>query len=114
MPSRKQEIYCRLLYKGLISLRMLCGRGSVPTAEELLGLQREFEIGWEQANFLHHVHISILEPEYVANDISFINFAFPVHIERLGDRLGPETARLMLAFYEGVPEHLRSQVRWHP
>jgi hypothetical protein len=93
---------------------MLCSRGSHVTAEEMFGLQGEFVIGWEQANFLHNVPGSILEPEYVDNDISFINWAFPVHIERLGDRLWPETARLMLEFYEGVPEHLRPQLQWHP
>jgi hypothetical protein len=93
---------------------MVCGFGSDATAEELLGQRRAFDIAWEEANFLHHVHISILEPEYVDNDISFINWAFPVHIERLGEALVADTARLMLEFYEGVPEHLRSQITWHP
>ena len=114
MASRKQEIYCQLLYHGLLELRMLCTRGSHVTAEEMFGLQSEFELGWERANFLHRVHISLLEPEYVSNDISFINWAFPCHIERLGDRLGAETAALMLEFYENVPEAMRSQLEWHP
>jgi hypothetical protein len=73
-----------------------------------------FRWGFEQANFLHRVHLSILEPEYVGNDISFINWAFPVHIEWLGAKLGAKTAALMLEFYDGVPEALRPQLEWHP
>src|SRR5262245_24745902 len=114
MPSRKQVIYCRLLYNGLLHLRMVCSFGSWRTDEEVLAMREEFRIGQEQANFLHHVHISILEPGYVDNDISFINWAFPVHIQRLGDRLDPVSAALMLEFYEGVPGDLRPRLEWHP
>jgi len=114
VATRKQVIYCRLLYNGLLYLRMLCGCADRATAEELAGFQREFEIGSEQANFLHNVHLSILEPEYLDNDITFVNFAFPCHIERLGDRLDSDTAALMLEFYEGVPEALRPRLSWHP
>ena len=114
MASRKQQIYCRLLYRGLIFLRSICGQATHLTAEELLRSQRTFEVGWQHANFLHHVHVSILEPDYVENDIGFINFAFPCHVERLGDMLSPETTALMLEFYEGVPESLRPQLTWHP
>lgn len=114
MPSRKQTIYCELLYSGILHLRMLCSRGAHATAEEALRLREAFEAGWEEANFLHHVHVSILEPKYVENDIGFINWAFPVHIARLGDSLGATTARLMLEFYEGVPDALRPQLEWHP
>jgi hypothetical protein len=60
--------------------------GSRVTAEQLPELRRALEGGWEQANFLHRVHGSILEPGYVGNDLSFINWAFPCHIERLGGR----------------------------
>src|SRR5262249_27628731 len=70
--------------------------------------------GFEEANLLHHVHCSILEPEYVDNDISFVDWGFRVYVERLGDRLSAETAALMLEFYEGVPEELRSRLEWHP
>lgn len=114
MPSRKQVIYTRLLQWGILHLRMLCSRAAHVTAEEVLRLREAFEVGWEQANFLHRVHGSILEPEYVDNDITFINWAFPAHIRRLPDHIGAETAALMLEFYEGVPEHLRSQLTWHP
>jgi hypothetical protein len=55
-----------------------------------------------------------LEPEFVDNDISFVNLAFPVHIERLGRKLPAETARLMVEFYDLVPEPLRPQLSWHP
>jgi hypothetical protein len=73
-----------------------------------------FGDGFEEANLLHHIHCSILVPEYVENDISFINWGFRVYVERLGDRLSPETAALILSFYEGVPEEMCSLLEWHP
>jgi hypothetical protein len=114
MPSRKQAIYCKLLRNGILHLRMLCAGGAWGTDEQVLAMREEFCFGHELANFLHRVHGSILEPEYVDNDITFINWAFPVHIQRLGDRLDCETAALMLEFYEGVPDSLRSLVTWRP
>ena len=114
MPSRKQEIYCELLQWGILHLRLLCGAGEGWTTEKRFHVRDACEIGWEEANFLHRVHVSILEPEYVDNDISFINWAFPAHIERLGNHLWPEVAKLMLEFYEGVPHTLRPQITWHP
>jgi hypothetical protein len=93
---------------------MVCAGGGWGTDQQVLAMREEFRLAHEQANFLHRVHGSILEPEYVDNDITFINWAFPVHIQRLGDRLGSESAALMLEFYDGVPEGLRSQLEWHP
>jgi hypothetical protein len=114
MPSRKQVIYCRLLYHGLLHLRAICGGGAWGTDKEVLALREEFRLGQEHANFLHRVHSSILQPEYVDNDLTFINWAFPVHIQRFGDQLDADTASLMLEFYKGVPDSLRSQLEWHP
>ena len=114
MASAKQEIYRKLLKDGILYLRAVCAGGGWATDEQVLGMRGEFRIGNEIANFLHRVHASILEPEYVDNDISFINWAFPTHIGRLGDRLGADTAALMLQFYEGVPQSMRSGLEWHP
>lgn len=114
MSTRKQEIYCQFLRRGILNLRFLCAMGTRATPEQLPQLQASLEAGFEQANFLHRVHASILEPEYLDNDISFINFAFPCHIRRLGDHLEAEIATLIVEFYDGVPDHLRSQLSWHP
>lgn len=114
MPSLKQVIYCRLLYDGLLHLRAVCAAGAGGSDEQVLALRKEFELGHQQANFLHRVHGSILDPEYVDNDVTFINWAFSVHIRRMGARLTRETAALMLEFYEGVPDDLRPQLQWHP
>ena len=83
-------------------------------ADKFLEFRNVLEIGFEQANFLHKVHLSILDPDYVKNDISFINWAFPDYLKRLGKVLDSATANLMLEFYENVPEHLRSELTWHP
>jgi hypothetical protein len=114
MPSRKQLLYCQFLQLGILRLRVLCGVAEGCSAPDLLGMREAFADGFEEANLLHHVHCSVLDPEYVENDVSFINSGFRVHSERLGDRLSAETAALMVAFYEGVPEGLRPQLEWHP
>ncbi len=114
MSTRKQEIYCQLLRDGILEVRGLCARGDCVIAECLPELCQALEVGWELANFLHNVPSSILEPGYVDNDLTFINWAFPHLIERLGDRLRAEIAPLMLEFYEGVPDNLRAELTWHP
>jgi hypothetical protein len=114
MPSRKQLLYCQFLQLGILRLRMLCGSAEGCSDAGLLGLREAFGDGFEEANLLHHVHCSILEPGYVDNDIGFINWGFRVHVERLGDRLGAETAALMVAFYDDVPAELRARLEWHP
>ena len=114
MPTQKQVIYCRLLKAGLLHLRAVCAGGGWGTGEQVSRMREAFRVGNEIANFLHRVPGSVLEPEYVDNDVSFINHAFPVHLKRLGDRLDAETAALMLAFYDGVPESLRPELTRHP
>jgi len=114
MASRKQQIYSRLLREGILYLRAVCAGGGWATEEQVQRMRDEFKIANEIANFLHRVHGSILEPEYVDNDITFINWAFPTHIARMGDRLGAETAALMIEFYDGVPEAMRPELTWHP
>lgn len=114
MPTRKQEIYCRLLQHGILALRLVCATDIVSAPEQLPRLQQAMEIGFAHANFLHRVSISILEPEYVDNDISFINWAFPRYVDQLGEHLGAETAALMLEFHEGVPTELQPRLTWRP
>jgi hypothetical protein len=73
-----------------------------------------FRVGAEEANFLHNIHLSILEAEFVENDVGFINFAFPTYIKRLGPRMSQQKARLMIEFCDLVPEHLRGKISWQP
>jgi hypothetical protein len=114
MASHKQLLYCEFLQFGILRLRVLCGIAEGCRDEDLLGMREAFGLGFEEANLLHHVHCSILEPDYEANDISFINWAFPTHIERVGPHLTADTARRMVEFYDGVPAALRGELTWHP
>ena len=114
MASRKQEILCELLRSGLLSLRLTCGMGEHLPWWYLLRKREIFRLGWEEANFLHNVHLSISEPEFLGNDLGFINFAFPAHIKRLGSKLSPQKAKLLIEFRDLVPPHLRSQLTWQP
>ena len=114
MASRKQQILCELLHSGLVSLRLTCGMGEKLSWWSLLRNREIFRIGWEEANFLHNVPQSILEAEFLENDLGFINFDFPAHVKRLGTRLSRQKASLMIEFYDLVPQHLRGKVTWRP
>ena len=85
MASRKQAVYLKLLKDGILYLRAVCAGGSRASDEQGLAMREGFRIGNEMANFLHRVDVSVLEPEYVDNDVSFINYAFPTHVGRMGD-----------------------------
>ena len=114
MVSRKQQILCEFLHGGLVSLRLTCGMGESLSWWSLLRHREIFRIGWEEANFLHNMHLSISEAEFLENDVSFINLAFPAHIKRLGPRISQRKASLMVEFYDLVPQHLRGGVTWRP
>lgn len=77
-------------------------------------LRASLRVGFEQANFIHNVHLSILEPTFVRYDISFINLAFPRTINQFGSELSPKVAALMIEFYALVPDDLKSEITWHP
>ena len=118
MSSRKQEIYCEILGLGIMHLRSLFSAAKLElkgaTEQSLLDLQKTLQQGFDGANFLHNIHLTVLEPDYVEMDLSFINLAFPIYINRLGETIPPQLVELMLEFYDLVPTHLRSQLSWHP
>ena len=72
------------------------------------------DIAWDQANFLHNVHQSILDPEFKEEDVWFINTAFRTLVERLGSWIPQKTAGLMIEFHDLVPPGLREKVTWEP
>ncbi|MEW6737778.1 MAG: hypothetical protein AB1489_41240 [Acidobacteriota bacterium] len=118
MSSRKQQIYCELLEFGIIRIRTLfsAARSALKGCSDSThaSVNETLHIGFEEANFLHNINLSILEPDFVENDINFINLAFPWYINTLGQKIVPQVARLMLEFYDLVPVTLRPSLTWHP
>ncbi|HEU5115982.1 MAG TPA: hypothetical protein VFT74_04830 [Isosphaeraceae bacterium] len=76
MASRKQWLYCRFLEMGISRLRVLCGIAEGCSEAELLDMSESFRDRFDVANLLHNIHGSILKPDYVDNDIRFINWEF--------------------------------------
>ena len=114
MLNRKQLNSCRLLTEMIQCLHAACVGPGCGASEQVPAMKREFLVGHQSAKLLDLVKGSMFEPEYVASDLSIINWGFPRHIKRLGDQLGADTAALMLEFYERVPKSLCSQLEWHP
>ncbi len=73
-----------------------------------------FDHGFALADLLHRVHGSILEPEFVDNDVTFINFAIPYYLGSLGKEVDPAIIMRFVAIYDAAPVELRNSLTWQP
>src|SRR4051812_37257727 len=97
--SRKQRVYCEMLAYGLLKLRGICSGADDEVWWGLHG-REQADLGFEVANLLHHVPGSVLEPDFVDDDLRFINIAFHAYVERVGEAVTQDEARLMTEFYD--------------
>ncbi len=103
--SRKQEIYREFLFWTLAYIR---------NAQSQPWWRRwRNRSAYEEAELIHNLCQSILDPDFVAHDIWFLNTQaksyclnarssplYPQHVERIRD------------LFRLVPEHLRLQLQW--
>jgi hypothetical protein len=105
--SRKQEIYRELLQFGLPYLRGVRHLRWWQTARR--------QALYEEAEFLHNLYVTILEPEFVDHDIWFLNHqarwflthADPGHAANYYHHRG-----LIRELFALVPEPLRDKLEW--
>jgi hypothetical protein len=105
--SRKQEIYRELLQFGLPSLRGVRHLRCWQTARR--------QALYVEAEFLHNLYVTILEPEFVDHDIWFLNHqarwfltqADPRHVASYHHHRG-----LIGELFALVPERLRDKLVW--
>jgi len=105
--SRKQEIYREFLQFGLPWLRGVRSIRWWQTARR--------HALYVEAEFLHNLYVSILEPEFVNHDIWFLNHqarwflthADPRHVASYEHHEG-----LIRELFTLVPERLRSKLTW--
>jgi hypothetical protein len=105
--SRKQEIYRELLQFGLPYLRGVRHLRSWQAAHR--------RALYEEAEFLHNLPVSILEPEFVEHDVWFLNHqarrfladADPRHAAPYYHHRG-----LIRELFALVPEPLRGKLEW--
>lgn len=105
--SRKQDIYRELLQFGLPYLRSL---RSLRWWEK-----RRRQALSEEAEFLHNLHVSILEPEFMDHDIWFLNHQARSFLAHAEPRYAPcyeHHGRLIRELFTLVPEPLRHKLEW--
>ena len=107
MPSRKQEIYCRLLSWGLARIRNdQYTHNLTRDAHRALLLETEL---------LHNLCDSICEPDFVAHDIHFLNVQAQIYFERANPSFCPSFAFNRDAIWELfqlVPDEMRPLLKW--
>lgn len=105
--GRKQEIYRELLQFGLPHLR------AIRTLRWWQAARRRAL--YEEAEFLHSLHVSILEPEFVDHDFWFLNHQARSFLEHADPRHAAcydQHRRLIRELFALVPEQLRTKLEW--
>jgi hypothetical protein len=80
----------------------------------LLEHRDDFRYGFALADLLHRVHGSIVEPDFLENDITFINFAIPDYLRVVGAGVEPAVVKRFVLLYDAVPETMRKLLTWQP
>jgi len=103
--SRKQEIYTELLFWALPAIRNTQSGSALQKALD--------KSSYQEAEFVHTLQHSILEPEFVDNDIHFLNFQARNYFEN-GKCSNPYQAQITLVneLFNLVPENLRGELLW--
>ncbi len=105
--SRKQEIYRDLLSFGLPFLRTVRGLRWWQSARRW-GL-------YEEAEFLHNLFVSILEPEFTAHDVWFLNHQARVFLRDANPRHVAcyyHHEELIRELFTLVPDPMRAKLQW--
>ncbi len=105
--SRKQEIYRELLRFGLPYLRSVWSLRWWERARR--------RALYEEAEFLHNLGVSILDPEFGDHDLWFLNHQARRFLEHADPRHAPcceHHRRLVRELFALVPEPLRHNLEW--
>jgi hypothetical protein len=114
VKSPKQDALCWLVGDGLGRLRALQHSAATAPTAWLLEHRDDFRHGFALADLLHRVHGSIVEPDFVENDITFINFAIPHYLRAVGAGVDPAVVKRFVLLYDAVPEAMRKLLIWQP
>jgi hypothetical protein len=114
MKSPKQDALCWLVGHGFCLLRAMQNAAATASTGWLLEHRDGFRHGFALADLLHRVHGSIVEPDFVENDITFINFAIPDYLRVVGAGVDPAVVKRFVLLYDAVPEATRGVLTWQP
>ena len=115
--SRKQELYLRLLYLGLVFIRNHQARNKSRRWWPLrFGIRQRTDLEcYEVAEFLHHVPLLVAEPDFTLSDIRFLND----HAQSLYKRDASKNCWVSSQFrspvrqlFKLVPKDLRAELKW--
>lgn len=105
--SRKQEIYQEMLRTGLSGLR---------TVRSLRWWQSwRREALYHDAELLHHLYVSILEPDFTDHDVWFLNHQVRWYLVHVNPHWSPGYYvyhPLIVELFRLVPDSLRGRLDW--
>lgn len=105
--SRKQEIYCEILFWALPRIRNIC------SSRFLWRKYRKECFGLSQLT--HRIEISICDPLFTDNDYSFLEHAVPEYCkEQKNTLLFAKMVSLFGELYSEVPEQRKGSLTWSP
>ena len=108
MPSPKQIAFADLM-EWLVCIAR--GPQSYSPLRRLFA-GRVFKRVYNDLYLIHRIPLSINNPEYTSNDISFINWAVKDYIEQLGENVDGRVAYNFVQICDGVPEELSGAVEY--
>ena len=103
--SRKQEIYTELLFWSLPTIRNIQSRSAWIKARD--------KSCYQEAEFVHTLHSSILEPEFVDNDIYFLNHQARTYFKNGNCSIAYNAQiELLNELFSLVPKELKNELVW--
>jgi hypothetical protein len=107
MASRKQEIYRDMLRCGIPWLRSVnCLRP---------WHRRHRRALYEQAELIHNLYVSILEPEFIDHDVWFLNHQARLYLQNADPRyeyVVKPNRDAIRELFRLVPDELRHKLEW--
>lgn len=105
--SRKQEIYQEMLFWAVPYIRNIQTHSFISKAFN--------KSCYEEAELVHNIHVSILEPEFIDHDIHFLNYQARSYFEQAESTGTPcfsAQCRLIAELFALVPVNMRGDLQW--
>lgn len=105
--SRKQEIYAKMLSLSVPYIRNVQTHSAITK-----GFNKSC---YQEAELVHNLYISILEPEFTLHDINFLNHQARHYYEKAEVTKTPcfhAQCRLITELFLLVPDDMKSSLEW--
>ena len=102
--SRKQKLYVEILWRALPYIRGMSQAG--------LWRRIRDRSAYEEAEFIHNLPVSILEPEFTEHDIWFLNHQARFYVTQSGSPHVATHLPYIAELFRLVPDEVRPKLEW--